>query len=81
MEPRKLTKETSFHQEDKRLRELLNTPKFRTLTCIEDKERCYRKVEQDKLNRNCMDNCGFNVNPDKKARSNIIRMIGNKIKK
>ena len=78
---KKLTKETSFHQEDKRLKEILNMPMFRTLTCIEDKERCYRKVEQDKLKRYCIDNYGLNMNPDKTARSNRIRIIGNKSKK
>ena len=51
MEPKTFTKETSFHQEDKRLRELLNITVFRILTYIEDKEKCYKKVDQDKLKR------------------------------
>ena len=46
VESRKLAKKTSFHQEDKILRDLLNTPKFRTVTCIKDKERCYGKMQK-----------------------------------
>ena len=63
------------------LRELLNVLESRTLTCIEDKERCHRRVEQDKLNKYFIDNHGFKMNPNKTTRVNSIRIIGNKSKK
>ena len=80
MEPKKHTEKTSFRQQDKIMRELLNTPNFRTLTCTEDKERNCRKVEQDKLNRHCVDNYRFDMMPHKTAKSNSIMAICNKSK-
>ena len=54
---------------------------FRTLMYIEEKERDHTKVEHDKLKRYCIDNYSFMINTNKKARSNSIRIIGNKNKK
>ena len=81
MELRKLIKETSFHQENKRLRELFNMSESRTLTFVEDREGCHRRVEQDKLNMHCTCDYGFKKNPNKTERFNSIRMIGDKSKK
>ena len=49
--PKNLTKTSSFHQEDKKLRKLLDMSEFRTLTHTEEKERDCRKLDQDKLHR------------------------------
>ena len=65
-----------FHQEDKKLSKLLDTSEFRTLTHIEEKERDYRKVDQDKLKWHCIENDGFIVNPNKTVRGNSIMMMG-----
>ena len=76
-ESRKLTKKKPFHQEYKILRELLNTPKFRSLTYIEDKEKNYGTIEKEKMDRHCIDIYGFIINPDETAKINSIRIIGN----
>ena len=46
----KNSKKSSFHKEDKKLKKLLDTSDFRSLTHTEEKESCCRKLEQDKFN-------------------------------
>ena len=51
---------------------------FRTLTFIEENERNYKKREQDALKRYCIENYGYIIKANNTARSNSIRIIGDK---